>query len=502
MAETPAGAIGIGDLALDPARGLLLRDGVPVRVRAKTFRLLIYLAEHPGRVVGKDELFEAVWPDVTVGDDTLTQTIRDLRVALGAEAGRLRTVPRMGYALDLPDGQAGAVTRPPRVAVLPFRTMSSDPEDSILADGLAEELTFGLGRYGQIEVVARHSAFRFRPGEHTPDQAARALDADYFVDGTVRRIGDALTVSLSLGPAGKDTILWGEQFALSPDTLAEVQAALPNRIASRLDADVEQRLGHLAATSATRDLGACGHFIAGAALLRSYGPGVNERGRAHLEQAIARDPGFGLAHAYLGLAELMQGDYGFDDPGVLDRAMAHARRGVTLAPDEARCHWVVAVIQMHMPALAAAETTLRRALQLNPHMADAMICLGQALAQRGKADEGLVWAERAFRLNPLHPSWYHGDLALILRQSGRYREAIAQLECWPKETASRQIRLAACHAALGEDTAAAWHVRRARQLRPDWDILSEADRTDLHERPEDIAAFRALVARAVAAADG
>lgn len=506
-ARAQNGVLSFGGFSLDPERGLLLRSGEIVHIRAKTFALLSYFSANPGRVLSKDELIDAIWPDVEVTEDSLTQTVRDLRRALGPEGeGLVRTVPRRGYVLEVaaPSRAAEAHGEPgrPRIVVLPFRTISPDPADAVLIDGLAEELTLGLGRYGQLFVVAPHTAFRFRPEEVAPQAAAAEIGAAYFVEGTARRAGPALTLGLSLCATDTGRALWGESFALDADTLGEVQSALPNRVVSRLDLDVQQQLGVLAAPSATRDLGAYGHLAAAVALLRSFGPGVNERGKAHLQEALALDPGFGLAHAYLGLAEIILGDYGAADTECLNLGLAHARRGVTLAPEEARCHAIAAIAHLYRKEFAAAEAMLRRALALNPHFADAMMILGEVLAQRGRPEEGQLWAERAIRLNPLHPEWYHHDFAMILRASGQYREAIAQLHCWPKESAARETRLAACYAALDEGEAAARHIRQARALSPGWDAVAEADSIEGFETLADTERFRAEVAKAVAFADG
>lgn len=178
----------IGGHELDLGRGLLRRDGQPVHLRAKTFALLSHLARHAGRVLTKEELLDAVWPDVTVTEDSLTQAIRDLRKVLGEDA--IRTVPRRGYLLAADDPAMSAGDAPPVVAVLPFRTVSDRAEDAALADALAEEITLGLGRYGVVRVIARHSAFQFRPETATAQEAARALGADWFVSGPARRVAE------------------------------------------------------------------------------------------------------------------------------------------------------------------------------------------------------------------------------------------------------------------------------------------------------------------------
>ncbi|RUX33460.1 MULTISPECIES: winged helix-turn-helix domain-containing protein [unclassified Mesorhizobium] len=94
--------IRLGAYAFDRERGLLLENGRPVYVRAKTFSLLAYLVEHANRVVSRDQIFEVVWQGLVVTDDALTQTVRDLRSVLGEEGATLiKTVAKRGYMLTL-----------------------------------------------------------------------------------------------------------------------------------------------------------------------------------------------------------------------------------------------------------------------------------------------------------------------------------------------------------------------------------------------------------------
>jgi len=87
--------------ALNLRQGSLRKGGVDVALRRKSFLLLAYLVQNSGRVLGKDELIAAIWPDVIVSDDSLTQCMKDIRKALGPEGdGFIRTVPRRGYIVD------------------------------------------------------------------------------------------------------------------------------------------------------------------------------------------------------------------------------------------------------------------------------------------------------------------------------------------------------------------------------------------------------------------
>lgn len=456
----------IGGHDLDLGRGVLCRDGHPVHLRSKTFALLAHLARNAGRVLGKDELLDAVWPDVTVTEDSLTQAIRDLRKVLGDAA--VRTVPRRGYMLVTDDGADRSADGPPVVVVLPFRTVSDRGTDAALADALAEEITQGLGRYGLVRVIARHSAFQFRPETTPPREAALALGADWFVEGPARRVAEGLRLSPALCETATGRQIWTETFLLGPEGPGEVLSTVPHAIVTRLILDAERQLAQRPVAQTT-DLGTWQHFVAGVASLRRYGDGVNETARDHFRKAIARDPTLALAHAYLGLSELIVGGYDRAPPEVLDAVLAHVLRGIELSPDEARCHSFLALARLFRREFAAAEQAAARAVALNPSDPDLMVMLGFVMAMRGRPEEGLVWMESGTRLNPLHPDWYHSDIAMALHMSGRPAEAIAHIQCLPRLDPWKETRLAACHAALGDAEGAARHLDRAEALRPGWD---------------------------------
>ncbi|WP_137113176.1 winged helix-turn-helix domain-containing tetratricopeptide repeat protein [Rhodobacter sp. SY28-1] len=461
----------IGDHNLDLQRGTLVHDGEPVHLRAKSFALLSYLARNAGRVIGKDELMAVVWPDVTVTEDSLTQAISELRRVLGDR--HLRTIPRRGYMLEAarvtpaPDG-------PPTVVVLPFLTISERDEDRTLADGIVEEICQCLGRYGLVRVIARHSAFQCRPEDISPQEAARKLGADWFVEGPARRVPDGLRLSPALCETSTGRQIWTETFLVGDDGPAEVMSALPHRIVTRLSLDEQKRTALLPASTSS-DLGAWQHFVAGVAALRRYGPGVNEEACARFRATVDRDPGFALGHAYLGLAILTLGRYDASPPAVLDEGLAHALRGVELAPEEARCHAILALARLWRREFDAAEYSARKAVNTNPSDPDPLAMLGYVLTLRGKPHEGIACLNAAVQLNPLHPDWYHGDLAIAHHIAGDHAEAIACMQRLPLLDAWKETRLAACHAALGNSAAAARHLDRAEALTPGWDAQAMVD---------------------------
>ena len=205
----------------------------------------------------------------------------------------------------------------PRVAVLPFRNLTGNADDGVLIDGVVEEITNGLARFKTVTVIARHSAFAFRPEDASNmDAIAARLGADYLVEGSVRRAGDRLAVAAAIAEARSGRQVWGETFdCTSREDLLSLQQVIPRRIIPRLVGNIEDSVLARTAAAPTASLSAFEHFTRAIALLRSFGEGVNERGRDHLLRAVEIDPGFGLAHTYLALSEIMMADYGMAPRG-------------------------------------------------------------------------------------------------------------------------------------------------------------------------------------------
>ena len=164
--------IRFGHCTLDDGRGVLLApNGTETLLRPKTLELLRLFLRNPGRVVGRSEILDAVWPGLFVSDDSITQCVVELRRAMG-EVGTalLRTVPRRGYLLQAPvmvdEDQpisALALLPPvqddiPSIAVLPFRKFQHDPENAYFADGIVEGIVHVLSGLERLRVISRGSA--------------------------------------------------------------------------------------------------------------------------------------------------------------------------------------------------------------------------------------------------------------------------------------------------------------------------------------------------------
>src|SRR5688500_4129116 len=157
-----------GPFLLDGASYRLARDGEVIPLSPKIIDLLLYLAARPSALVSKDELFRALWPDVAVTDNALTQAISELRQALGDDPAKpqyVQTVARRGYrfiasveaiaaAQAFTAAPSDATPETPAVAVLDFENVSADPTLGWLSSGIAETVTNDL-RAATLRVIDR-----------------------------------------------------------------------------------------------------------------------------------------------------------------------------------------------------------------------------------------------------------------------------------------------------------------------------------------------------------
>src|SRR5258708_16513008 len=205
---------------LDIARSSLRAADREVPLRRKSFEVLRYLAENPDRLVTKEELLKAIWANVIVTDEVLTQCVSEVRQAIGdSNQTIIVTVPRRGYGFAAPvlriatsaavpqptspyppqhagEGRVGASSAGfdsgarsqsplldrPSVAVLPFANLSGDPQQDYFSDGIAEDITTELSRFSELLVIARNSAFQYKGKAVDIRQVGRELGARYVLD--------------------------------------------------------------------------------------------------------------------------------------------------------------------------------------------------------------------------------------------------------------------------------------------------------------------------------
>ncbi len=304
----------------------------------------------------------------------LPRTVDDLllRAMARAPADRFASAHQLGEALATvlharqTGGPSAAITER-SIAVLPFESMSDDPEDVFLADGISEEIINVLAHLDGLRVAARTSAFAFKGRKEDLRAVGEQLNVATVLEGSVRRSGNRLRITAQLINVADGYHLWSERYDRQLTDVFAIQDEIAGAIARRLKPSLGRNTWDPpkppTATTEAYDL-----YLKGRAL--AYQRGQTLLGAVDcLERAVALDDTFALAHAALAEALSFAGYYGLAQLSqLIPRAEALARRAVILGPDLAEAHHALGVWgMMYGHDRGAAANALARALALKPH---------------------------------------------------------------------------------------------------------------------------------------
>ncbi len=332
------------------------------------------------------------------------------------------------------------------VAVLPFTTMSSDSEQEHFVDGLSEDLISDLSKVRGLFVISRHSSFAYKGKSADIRSIAKDLGVRFVVEGSVRRAAARIRINVQLIDASDGTHLWADRFDRELADIFVVQDEVVGRIVNALSGALP--LARPIAGQRATNLDAYDLFVRGRVLVNQSAE-RNRAARPLLERSIELDPEFGDAHAWLAMNHLGGWLYwGEPEEPHRSRALAAARRAVSLDPDNAGAHASLGDVLMHVDKPDAGAAELAKALEINPNQADAWVILGELKTYEGKADEAIEHIRKAFRLNPHPPGWYYWYRGFMEYAAGRYDDAIETLRHEGIPSGSHRL-LAASLAQLG-----------------------------------------------------
>lgn len=314
------------------------------------------------------------------------------------------------------------------IAVLPFANLSDDRENSFFADGVHDDILSSLARIADLKVISRTSVQQYRTGDRNLREIAAALGVAHILEGTVRRAGNRVRVNAQLINALTDAHIWAETFDRELTDLFAIQTELAENIVRALRANLSPTEMAELQIQPTKDLEAYDLYIQARDLFRWSGIGdPHENGSKALpllEQALARDPEFVLAHY---LASRIHGElfwFGYDKSlARLAKSKAAAETAVRLRPEMGEGHLALAFYHYYSARdyeSAIRELTLaQRAL---PNESDVASALAMIERRRGRWEESILHLERARQLDPRNISalWNLSETLTYLR---RFAEA-------------------------------------------------------------------------------
>jgi TolB-like protein/Flp pilus assembly protein TadD len=425
-----------GPFRVDASKRLLARDGAPVPLTPKVFDTLVHLVQHSGTAIGKDELMRAIWPDTVVEENNLNQNISILRRILGdgrSDHRYIATVPGYGYQfvaeVKLSRERSGQLSpaNGASIAVLPFANLSADASNQYFCDGLAEELINALAKLGQIRVVARTSAFSFKGKETDVREIGRKLRVSTVLEGSVRKSGNRLRITVQLINAANGYHVWSERYDTQMQDIFDVQDEITLAIVSALKLRLLGKEKSVILKHHTENPKAYLSYLKGQYYRWKTAPEEFRKCREYFEQAVNADPFFALG--YFGLNSY----YGYGSAWGLippDEGWPKAHAALIKAlelddtlPEAHLSH--AAFLLVHDRNWAGAEKEIKRVLALNPKLAEIHHLYSFYFLTVGRFDDAIAEGRRALECDPLSLI-YGRSLGMCLYFSRQYDEAVAQ----------------------------------------------------------------------------
>jgi TolB-like protein len=484
------------DYVLDTERRELRRNGDLIPVEPRVFDLIVYLIEHRGRVVSRDDLLASVWGGRIVSESALRSCINAARSAIGdtGEAQRLiKTLARRGIrfvgTVEVDDTPAPApvaevsteaatpalpLPDKPSIAVLPFTNISKDPEQDYFADGMAEDIITALSQLNWLFVIARNSSFTYKSKTANVRQIGRELGVRYVLEGSVRRAGDRLRLAVQLIDASSGAHIWANRFDGEMSDVFELQDRISESVVGAIEprlhrAELERLKRKPAASLDAYDLFLRAQQLEYEFTGESYAAAIQ-----FLDRALAIDPAYAPAMALKAYCFAERRVQGWALDSNVEAAEGHrlAARAADLAGDDANVLWMAAyAIRILGRDPLRARELHQRSLQLNPNSAKALTASAWNEALLGGSAEALNMLRRAERISPADPrAWsMTAAVAQAHMQAGQFEEAaaLARKSLAQNPRSARTLRiLAACLAAMGERDEAAEAVRTALAIEP------------------------------------
>jgi TolB-like protein len=362
---------------------------------------------------------------------------------------------------------------PVRVAicVLPFSNLGGDAEQQAFSDGISEDIITELSRWRLLEVRSRLASFRYRGATVDIARVARELNVRFVVEGSVRRMGDRIRITVQLIEAASGQQIWGDRFDRRQTEIFAVQDEVVQTIVSTLVGRVQVTDTERARRKHPASLEAYECVLRGNALPWDDPASAAEATRL-FEKAIEIDPGYGLAYALLAIMRIHDWSNEPADSNVaLEEAYHLAMRAVELDDGESTCHSMLAQVSLCRGAFELAQQHMQRAVEINPNnqwnAADMALVLGYA----GQAEQALSWFARAKQIDPyFDPPWYWRQAGCVHMILHRYREALTLFEHIPIRSYLDSAYMAGCHARLGEGERARALVAECLAKRPAFSI--------------------------------
>jgi adenylate cyclase len=458
--------INIGDVIVDGDD--IYGDGVNIAARLEGL-------SEPGGICVSRNVFDQVKNKIEIGfEDLGDQQVKNIEEPVRVYKVTMGPGERLEGDLPIVAGATACATEKPAIAVLPFDNMSGDAEQEYFADGITEDLITELARFQNLVVIARNSTFTYKGKAIRIKDVARDLGVQYVVEGSVRRAGNRIRVTVQLIESKSEKHVWAERYDRELTDIFEIQdevtKAIIGALPSRLEAADIERIKR----KPPQDLAAYDYVLRSKILHHHGTKEANAEALQVLDKAIEVDPDYAQAYAWKActLRQAILRGYTEEPEAFNAQRIENAKKALALDENDMECLRILCEIHMEQEDLDKAEHYHDRAFALNPNDPRMLAQRGELMVWLGRPEEGVEWVQKAMQLDPLGANGFAHLLGRAHRANRHYEDAIAAFKQVRSPRYQHHAELAACCAATGNDHEAAKQKAETLRLKPDFSTES------------------------------
>lgn len=459
--------INLGDVIVD--QNDIFGDGVNVASRLEA------LAEPGGICISsavRDQLGQRL--DGVAFEDIGEQNVKNIVRPIRVYRIRLEEGPRSASDDTKGAVKATGTSKKPSIAVLPFANMSGDPEQEFFADGLTEDIITELSRFHDLLVISRNSTFVYKGKAVKVQDVGREFGVDYVIEGSVRKAGDRVRVTVQLIDAETDRHIWAERYDGELKDIFAIQDEMTRAIAATLPGRVEAATHDRANRKPTDNMAAYECVLAAKILHHRSNREDNARAQLLLDRALELDGNYAHAHAWKAcvLGQTWVYNWCADRDATFQQVASELETALILDDNDSDVHRILAALNLNRDDHDKAAYHQERALALNPNYDLVVVQQGELLTWLGRPEEGIDWIRKAMRLNPYHPERFWSHLGRAYYCAEKYAEAAEAFSRITRPDQTHHAFLAAIFAQMGNAVAAGAHAAEVLKREPAFSVAN------------------------------
>jgi adenylate cyclase len=459
--------VNLGDVIIEDND--IFGDGVNVAARLEV------LAEPGGICVSgavRDQLGDRL-EDIAF-EDLGEQSVKNIARPIRVFRVRLDPDPKAAPEAAKDAVVAATISKRPSIAVLPLVNMSGDPEQEFFADGLTEDIITELSRFRDLLVISRNSTFVHKGKAVKVQEVAREFGVDFVLEGSVRKAGDRIRVTVQLIDAETDRHVWAERYDRELEDIFAIQDEMTRAIVATLPGRVEAATHDRAKRKHTDNMAAYECVLAARVLHHRSIREDNAEAQRLLDRAVTLDPNYAHAHAWKACVVGQSWIYGWcaDSEAALQQVATELEIALALDDNDSDVHRILAALNLTRNDYDKAAYHQERALALNPNYDLVVVQQGELLTWLGRPEEGIDWIKKAMRLNPYHPERFWNHLGRACYCAEKYAEAAAAFSRITRPDHSHHAFQAATFAQMGNAIAAAAHAAEVLKREPKFSVAA------------------------------